>query len=100
MKLKTALDLALKRAPMTTDEFDSLPKHVAIIMDGNGRWAKKHTLSVARGHRLCEEVCKAAGTFIWCDCYPEGIVDASQMEREYEYPMPMGLYMRPSWIDR
>ena len=51
MKLKTALDLALKRAPMTTDEFDSLPKHVAIIMDGNGRWAKKHKLSVARGHR-------------------------------------------------
>ena len=28
-----------------------LPKHVAIIMDGNGRWAKKHKLSIARGHR-------------------------------------------------
>ena len=28
-----------------------LPKHVAIIMDGNGRWAKAHKLSVARGHR-------------------------------------------------
>jgi undecaprenyl diphosphate synthase len=24
---------------------------VAIIMDGNGRWAKKHKLSVSRGHR-------------------------------------------------
>lgn len=29
----------------------NLPKHVAIIMDGNGRWAKKHALSVMLGHR-------------------------------------------------
>jgi undecaprenyl diphosphate synthase len=27
-----------------------LPKHVAIIMDGNGRWAKKKTLNRIRGH--------------------------------------------------
>lgn len=36
---------------MTAEDFDRLPKHVGIIMDGNGRWAKKHKLSVARGHR-------------------------------------------------
>jgi len=29
----------------------ALPRHVAIIMDGNGRWAKKHKLQVALGHR-------------------------------------------------
>ncbi len=29
----------------------SLPKHVAIIMDGNGRWAKRHNLPRIRGHR-------------------------------------------------
>ena len=28
-----------------------LPRHVAIIMDGNGRWAKKHKLGVSLGHR-------------------------------------------------
>ncbi len=28
-----------------------LPRHVAIIMDGNGRWARKHKLSISRGHR-------------------------------------------------
>jgi len=27
-----------------------LPKHVAIIMDGNGRWAKKRALNRIRGH--------------------------------------------------
>ena len=29
----------------------SLPKHVAIIMDGNGRWAKHRNLPRALGHR-------------------------------------------------
>ncbi len=39
------------RKPMTADEFTRLPEHVGIIMDGNGRWAKKHKLSVSKGHR-------------------------------------------------
>ena len=28
-----------------------IPRHVAIIMDGNARWAEKNGLSVAQGHR-------------------------------------------------
>ena len=30
---------------------DALPKHIAIIMDGNGRWAKMRHLSRSAGHR-------------------------------------------------
>ncbi len=30
---------------------EQLPRHVAIIMDGNGRWAKKNAVKVALGHR-------------------------------------------------
>lgn len=30
---------------------DKLPQHVAIIMDGNGRWAKKQGLMRAAGHK-------------------------------------------------
>ncbi|MFO7885709.1 MAG: isoprenyl transferase [Desulfobacteraceae bacterium] len=29
---------------------DSLPRHVAVIMDGNGRWAKKKMMNRIRGH--------------------------------------------------
>ncbi|MBW2028181.1 MAG: isoprenyl transferase [Deltaproteobacteria bacterium] len=29
---------------------EKLPRHVAIIMDGNGRWAKKRALNRIRGH--------------------------------------------------
>lgn len=28
-----------------------LPEHIAIIMDGNGRWAQKHTIGRIRGHK-------------------------------------------------
>ena len=30
---------------------DNIPKHVAIIMDGNGRWAKKRKLPRSMGHK-------------------------------------------------
>ena len=40
--------------PYTTDnqlpDKASVPKHVAIVMDGNGRWAKKRQLSRTQGH--------------------------------------------------
>ena len=37
--------------PAVRADFTKLPRHVAIIMDGNGRWAKAHKLAVALGHR-------------------------------------------------
>ncbi|MBO4351975.1 MAG: isoprenyl transferase, partial [Eggerthellaceae bacterium] len=30
---------------------DAIPQHVAVIMDGNGRWAKKRALNRLRGHK-------------------------------------------------
>ncbi|MHB8733177.1 MAG: isoprenyl transferase [bacterium] len=32
-----------------------IPRHVAIIMDGNGRWAERHGLSRVEGHRAGRE---------------------------------------------
>ena len=29
----------------------NIPNHVAIIMDGNARWAKKNNLSTIKGHK-------------------------------------------------
>jgi undecaprenyl diphosphate synthase len=43
----------------------SLPQHVAVIMDGNGRWAKQHGLPRVEGHRRgadsAREIIRAAG---------------------------------------
>ncbi|CAN5473969.1 isoprenyl transferase [soil metagenome] len=38
-------------APDAATDSASLPRHVAIIMDGNGRWAKKRHLPRLAGHR-------------------------------------------------
>lgn len=35
--------------PCTLD-LDRIPEHVAVIMDGNGRWAKKRVMNRLRGH--------------------------------------------------
>ena len=41
------------------------PKHIAIIMDGNGRWAKKRGMPRTYGHTMgaktVEKICRAAG---------------------------------------
>lgn len=36
---------------MTTQQVKIIPRHVAIIMDGNGRWAEARKLSRAEGHK-------------------------------------------------
>jgi undecaprenyl diphosphate synthase len=40
-----------KQQPAPPQRVDGQPRHVAIIMDGNGRWASKHGLPRAVGHR-------------------------------------------------
>ena len=37
----------------------TLPRHVAIIMDGNGRWAKQHKIKVSLGHKQGVETLRA-----------------------------------------
>ena len=36
-------------------DIERLPKHVAVIMDGNGRWANQHKVRIAMGHRAGTE---------------------------------------------
>jgi undecaprenyl diphosphate synthase len=38
---------------------DKLPQHIAVIMDGNGRWAKQHTIGRIRGHKKGAQAVKA-----------------------------------------
>ena len=49
------MKLTIPYTPKTADYFPRLPAHVAIIMDGNGRWAKRHRLAIAKGHRAGTE---------------------------------------------
>ena len=55
---------------------------------------------IEKGHRLCEAFCRQTGRLLWCDCCPGGIVPVDEIAGKYEYLLPLGLYMRPSWIDK
>ena len=47
-------------------------KHLAIIMDGNARWAKLHEKSKADGHKKGAEVAKSLMPHLWyCFCTKE-----------------------------
>ena len=39
-------------------DYNNLPKHIGIIMDGNGRWAKKRGLPRTAGHKTGAETIK------------------------------------------
>ena len=41
----------------------NLPRHIAIIMDGNGRWAKKRGLPRTAGHKVGAEVFRTIATY-------------------------------------
>ncbi|MBE7026445.1 MAG: isoprenyl transferase [Ruminococcaceae bacterium] len=51
-----------KKKPKEYDK-SSLPKHVAIIMDGNGRWAKKRSLPRMMGHRAGADALRKVSRF-------------------------------------
>ena len=55
---------------------------------------------IAKGHQLCAKVCETVGKRLFCDCYPEGIVDPEELSGLSDNLMPMGLYMRPAWLDK
>jgi undecaprenyl diphosphate synthase len=46
-------------AEKTTPELKTIPRHIAIIMDGNGRWASERGLPRREGHRAGAESVRA-----------------------------------------
>jgi undecaprenyl diphosphate synthase len=50
----------LEDALLTSVAWDRLPKHIAIIMDGNGRWAAQRGQPRIAGHRAGVEAVRAA----------------------------------------
>ncbi|SHF52339.1 isoprenyl transferase [Ornithinibacillus halophilus] len=57
MKLPFFKNKQVKEENVSND-FDNIPNHVAIIMDGNGRWAKKRGLPRIAGHKEGMDVVK------------------------------------------
>lgn len=59
------MGLFTRKTPHTAGEVDRscLPRHIAVIMDGNGRWAKKRGLPRTAGHKVGAEVFRDIATY-------------------------------------
>ena len=44
-------------------DFNNLPRHIAIVMDGNGRWAKRRALPRTAGHKAGAETFRRVATY-------------------------------------
>ncbi len=62
--MRKPLDYIFPQPPRDVDPCalnqDRIPRHVAIIMDGNGRWAKQRALNRLRGHKAGVEAVREA----------------------------------------
>ena len=56
--------------------------------------------TVKKGHYLCTQLSEITGKPLFCDCYPEPLVDPSELSDIDGYKMPLGMYLRERWLDK
>lgn len=57
------MGLFTRKKKENVQENRPVPQHIAVIMDGNGRWAKKHGLPRKAGHKVGAETFRTIATY-------------------------------------
>jgi len=73
---------------------------VSYIVNNTHMLRETTTADIIKGHKFCEEICEKAGKQFLCSCYPEGIIDPQELAGLTGNLIPLGLYMRPTWLDK
>ena len=79
---------------------------VELSMNIDGLISNTHMLmdttsdDVHRGYNLCMSLSKRMGNRLLCVCYPEKLVRLSELEDIPAQKIPLGMYMRQSWLDK
>jgi hypothetical protein len=85
-------------------QVESIEKTTGLRVEGivNNTHLLRETTAetVIGGHRRSVEFCGKTGKTLWCDCYPEPLLPEAALQELDGYLMPLGLYMRPSWLDK
>jgi len=92
-----------------TSSVDSALEHIAAIeyitklhvtcIVNNTHMLRETTVSdIIKGQKLCNEICEKTGKQLLCSCYPEGIINPQELTGIEDNLMPLGLYMRPTWL--
>jgi len=53
---------------------------------------------IRHGYDLCKKVSDITKKPVLCSCYPDGIINPNELTALKENIMPLGLYMRPTWL--
>ena len=56
--------VSLSNKALTPLNMDNIPRHIAIVMDGNGRWARKRGLPRKAGHSAGSETFRRAAEIL------------------------------------
>jgi len=106
----TVLTIVNANRPDTSD-IDGITEHITAIekitklfitsIVNNTHMLRETTAAdILHGHMLCKKISETTGKNLLCDCYPDGIVDPHELKGFSEDLMPLGLYMRPTWLDK
>ena len=63
-------------------EMGKLPVHIAVIIDGNGRWAKKRGLPRTAGHKVGAETFRSIATY----CQANAVMTIKEYLCDYASP--------------
>jgi len=106
----TVLAIVNANRPDTSDITGAL-EHIAAIeyitnLNVSGIINNTHMLrettvaDLVVGQELCKEICNKTGKHFICTCYPEEILKPEELTEIECNLMPLGLYMRPTWLDK
>ena len=93
-----------------TSNIKSVLSHISAIEDitklkvscivNNSHLLRETTpATIIEGHELCRQISNMTGMKLLCDCYPAGIVCPEELPTLSGNLIPIGLYMRPAWLD-
>ena len=94
-----------------TSDISGILKHIAAIEEvtsltvsglvNNTHMLRETTAAdITHGFGLCSKICEITGKSLLCNCYPDGIVDPNKLKGFSGDLLPLGLYMRPTWLDK
>ena len=55
--------------------------------------------TIIKGYDLCKQIQEETGKELLCNCYPAAIIQPEELPNLSGTLMPMGLHMRPKWLD-
>ena len=74
--------------------------NVSAIVNNTHMLRQTTTDDILKGNTLCKKVCAETGKKLLCNCYPDGIVSPDDLTGSLNDLMPLGLHMRPTWLDK